>query len=373
MIFKKLLFTILLTIFTCYSALAGYHRDALAEYHEGNFESAIEILIEGLKAAPNDENMARLLGQVYFRVRDIDNALEAFKKAVSLNPQDEVSHFHIGLCYSMQRPRPAWFEASQAFAKAVELEPDNARYNYHYGNSLVMQRNFRHAQEPLERAFATEDGQNDFRIATDLGLVYQSQNNNEKAIEMFERASELNPERTTPFIYLGNLYLSERNHEKALEIADKLVEILPEDGRGHSIAGQVHLRERNFSQAEKAFTEAIQIDSSEASYYYQRGMAKEGRIGSDASSFQTLINDYAKAVTLSGGDVPADWRYRLGNAYDMEANLYWERSVRHEPSRVSCLRFLRKARTEFRAAEGHAAAQQQLQVVNERIRQLEAL
>ncbi len=190
---------------------------------------------------------------------------------------------------------------------------------------------------------------------------------------MFERAVQLNPERPTTYIYLGNLYLSERNHEKALEIAEKLVELLPDDGRGHSIAGQVHLRERNFSQAEEAFTKAIQIDPSEASHYYQRGMAKEGRIGSEASSFQTLIDDYAKAVTLRGDDAPADWHYRLGNAYDMEANLYWERAVRHAESRANSLRYLRRARQAFQNAEGHPGAQQQLQVVNERIRQLEAL
>jgi tetratricopeptide (TPR) repeat protein len=357
---------------------AGYYRDALSEYQNNNFDEAIEILEEGLKAAPNDESMARLLGLVYFRVRNIEKAQAAFQKAIELDPEDDVSHYHLGMCYVQQRdangkPKPAWFEASQAFAKAVELKPDDWRYNSFLGNTLVMQRNFQQALAPLEKAYATEEGQIDYRIATDLGMVYQVMNNNEKAIELFEKAISLDAEKHAPYMYLGNLYLTERLYDKALGIADTLIEIQPDESRGYSIKGQIQLREKKFSAAETSFTKAIQLDPSDASFYYQRGLAREGQTTANASSYQSLIQDYAKAVTLSGSSASSEWHYRLGNAYDMEASLYWDRAVRHAESRSNCLHYLRKARQEFQAAKDHPNAQQQLTVVNERIRQLEAL
>lgn len=357
---------------------AGYYRDALSAYQNNNFDEAIEILEEGLKAAPNDESMARLLGLVYFRVRNIEKAQTAFQKAVELDPGDDISHYHLGMCYVQQRdandkPKPAWFEASQAFAKAVELKPDDWRYNSFLGNSLVMQRNFQSALAPLEKAYANEEGQNDYRVTTDLGMVYQVMNNNEKAIELFEKAISLDPEKHAPYVYLGNLYLTERLYDKALKIADTLIALQPNESRGYSIKGQIQLREKNFAAADASFTKAIQLDPSDASFYYQRGLAREGQTTASASSYQSLIQDYAKAITLSGSSASSEWRYRLGNAYDMEAALYWDRAVRHAESRSNCLHYLRKARQEFEAAKDHSGAQQQLKVVNERIRQLEAI
>lgn len=365
-------------IFLCPVINAGYYRDALSEYQNNNFDEAIKILQEGLKAAPNDEGMARLLGQVYFRIKNYEEAQKAFQLAISLDPDDDVSYYHLGLSFLQQRdaqgkPKPAWFEASQAFAKAVELQPDDWRYNSYLGNSLVMQRNFQQALQPLEKAYASEEGKNDYRVATDLGTVYQILNDNEKAITLFEKAISIDAEKQAPYVYLGSLYIAENLFDKAVAVAEKLISILPNESKGYSVKGQAELRKKSFVDAESSFSKAIQLDPTDPSLFYYRGLAKEGQVSANASTYQPLIDDYAKAVTLSGASASTEWRYRLGNAYDMEAALYWDRAVRHAESRSNCLRYLRKAKLEFEAAKEHPNVQQQLSIVNERIRQLEAL
>ncbi len=378
MTIRKIIILGIMLIILCPVMNAGYYRDALSAYQSNNFDEAIEILQEGLRAAPNDESMARLLGQVYFRIRNFDEAQKAFLLAISLDPEDDVSHYHLGLSFLQQRdaqgkPKPAWFEASQAFTKAVELQPDDWRYNSYLGNSLVMQRNFQQALKPLEKAYASEEGNNDYRVTTDLGTVYQILNDNEKAITLFEKAITIDQEKQAPYVYLGSLYIAENHYDKAVAIADKLITILPNESKGYSVKGQAQLRKKAFAEAENSFSKAIQFDSSDPSLFYYRGLAKEGQTSANPLSYQSLIDDYAKAVALGGASASAEWRYRLGNAYDMEATLYWDRAVRHAESRSNCLRYLRKAKQEFEAAKGHPNVQQQLSVVNERIRQLEAL
>lgn len=356
---------------------AGYYSDAYDAYKAKNYDESIKILEEGLQAAPNDEDLAKLLGQVYFKIRKIDKAEKAFLKTVSLNPDDDVAQYYLGICYTLRKedgkPKPAWFEASQAFGKAVELKPEDTRYNYQYGHSLMMLRKFQQARDPLEKAYATEEGKNDYKIATDLGVIYQSMNMIAEAIEMFEKAIELNPEKHAPYQYLGGLYMAERNYEKVKQLGEKLIVLKPDDGKGYSYRGYGQLMANEFSGAEETFTKAIELDPTDANFYYQRGLAREGKIGSNASSYKSLIDDYAKAISLSSSDIPDEWHYRLGHAYELQATLYWDRAFRHPDSRTNCLHNLRKARQEYLAAGDNSDAKRQLETVNERIRQLEVI
>ena len=360
-----------------FSVNAGYYQDAFTAYQAENYDEAIAILKEGLSAAPNDEDMAKLLGQIYFKLKNIEEAEAAFLKAVSLNPEDDLSQYYLGLCYTLKRegsqPKPAWFEASQAFSKAVELQPDNPKYAYQYGHSLLMLKKFQQALEPLEKAYQSEEGKTDVKILTDLGIIYQSMGDSEKAIEMFEKAIQLDPRRSVPYYYLGNLYIAEKDYQKTKTIGDKLIELQPEEGKGYSFRGYALLMAKDFAAAEATFTKAIELDPSDGSFYYQRGLAREGKIGTAASSYKSLIDDYAKAISLAGENVSPEWRYKLGNAYELEATLDWERAFRHAESRANCLRNLRKAQREFESAQSVPNAKQQLQTVNERIRQLEVI
>jgi len=356
---------------------AGYYSDAYDAYKAKNYDKSIQILEEGLQAAPNDEQLAMLLGQVYFKIRNIEKAEKAFQKTVSLNPDDDTAQYYLGICYTLRQengqPKPAWFEASQAFGKAVELKPDDPRYNYQYGHSLMMLRKFQQAKEPLEKAYATEEGRNDYKIPTDLGVIYQTMNMNTEAIEMFEKAIELNPEKTAPYQYLGGLYMAERNYDKVKELGEKLITLMPDDGKGYSYRGYGQLMAKEFSAAEDTFTKAIELDPTDPNYYYQRGLAREGKIGTDAGSYKSLIDDYAKAISLSSDSIPDEWHYRLGHAYELQATLYWDRAFRHEESRTNCLHNLRKARQEYLSAGENEDAKRQLETVNERIRQLEVI
>ncbi len=356
---------------------AGYYQDAFSAYQVENYDEAITILKEGLAAAPNDEDMAKLLGQIYFKMKNTEEAETAFLKAVSLNPEDDLSQYYLGLCYTLRRegnvPKPAWFEASQAFSKAVELQPDNPRYNYQLGHSLLMLRKYQQAQAPLEKSYQTEEGRGDFKVMTDLGLIYQALNDSAKAIEMFEAAIRLSPDKPIPYQYLGNLYIAEKNYGKTREVGDKLIEMLPQEGKGYSFRGYALLMAKDFSAAEATFTKAIEMDPTDGNFYYQRGLAREGKIGTSASSYKALIDDYAKAISLAGTDVSSEWHYRLGNAYELEAMLDWERAFRHPESRANCLRNLRKAQREFELVQDIPSANQQKQTVNERIRQLEVI
>ncbi len=356
---------------------AGYYKDAYDAYKAKNFDEAIKILKEGIEAAPNDENLTFLLGQIYLKTKKYDKAIETLKRTVLLDPENDKAYYSLGLCYTMKRVdgkrKPAWYEASQAFSEALKLKPDKSKYLYNYGHSLLELKKYQQAIEPLKKAFATEKGSKSYKNAMDLGIALQVTGDKDEALKYLEKAAELNPKKPLPLKYIGNLYLEKQDFEKVKEIGAKLVAIDPTFSSGYLFQGVGYLQTKQYAEAKKIFEKVVQMDPENALAYYDLGMSIEGMLGKNAGSFQSLISAYGKAVNLSKADVPPEWNYRLGHAYELEAHLDWDRAVRNKQARTRCLRNLRKARDYYKAAKSNASAVKRLGIVNEQIRQLETL
>ncbi len=375
--YSAVIFVLTLSMVIGTSLHAGYYEDAYAAYQNKNYEESIKILNEGLQAAPNDEQLAMFAGQVYYKMKDFDKAAEMFQKTVQLAPELDKAQYYLGMCYTLKKEgsetKPAWFEASQAFGEAVKLKPDDFSYLYNYGHSLLMQKKYQQALEPLQKAYVTPDGAKDAKTITDLGLAFQMNKEKDKAVEMYEKAIELDPSQYSPIVYLGNLYMEKEEYEKIKSLGEKLISMKPDLGKGYEYRGIGQLRTKEFAAAEETFTKAIELDPKDGSAYFHRGVAREGKIGSGASSYSALIDDYSKAIAMNRDDTPSEWHYRLGHAYELEAMIYWERAVRHAESRSQCLKFLKKARESYQAAKDYPSAGSSLGGVNERIRQLEVI
>ncbi len=353
--------------------LAGYYEDAYKAYSENNLDEAIKILEEGAAAAPNDEQLQHLLGQTYFKKKQYDKAIESLKKTIMLAPEIDAAHFLLGYCYTLRDPKtdkkPDWFEASNSFAKAVELKPDKFNYLSNYGHALLELKKYTQALAPLKQAFDTEEGSKDYKTAMDYGIALQANKQTEEAIKLLEKAAELNPEKYQPLVYLGNLYIDMNQYEALKSLSEKLIALQPDVGRGYTFRGIGQIQTKDYAAAETSFRKAIELDPQDATAYYNLGLALDGK----GAGNQEMIDAFAKAINLSGSNVPGDWYYRLGLAYEKEAGIDKERAIRNDESRARCLRNLNKAREFYTKAGDNASAKRQLGSVNEQIRNLETI
>jgi len=101
--------------------------------HEGNLEEAqrwlehpegYEHSQEYLAGAWND------LGVAYSKKGEYDRAIEAFRKALELKPDDHAAWYNLGLAYDM---KGEYDRAIEAFRKALELKPDDHDAWYNLG------------------------------------------------------------------------------------------------------------------------------------------------------------------------------------------------------------------------------------------------
>ncbi|MBN1355846.1 tetratricopeptide repeat protein [bacterium] len=358
-------------------ARAGYYQDAYDAYNARNYQDAIQILEEGIAAAPNDEQLSNLLGQTYFVTRQYDKAIDVLKKTILLDPEIDSAYYLLGLSCMLKtengQSKPAWFEASQAFQQAVQLKPDEFKYLYNLGHSLLELKKYQQALEPLQNAYNTDKGAADYKTVLDLALAYQLTDQKDKAITYLEKAHELDPSKYQPLKYLGNLYLEKELYDEVTSLGKKLTVLQPDLSSGYLFKGVGHLQAKEYSSARSAFEKAIEKDPKDALAHYHLGLALEGLLGPDSSSFSQLINAYGKAVSLAQDAIPPDWYYRLGHAYELEAHLDWERAVRNVEARARCLRNLRMSRDAYLKAGSGGSARERLEIVNEQIRQLEVI
>jgi tetratricopeptide (TPR) repeat protein len=339
---ERSILTAILGFIICTSEmLAGYYENAYKAFTEKNYQETIRILEEGIISAPNDEQLTFLLGQTYLRIQENDKAIDALKRTVLLDPEQDKAHFILGLAYTLKtvdgKIQPAWLEASEAFQAALNLHPDNLKYQYNYGHSLLELGKFEQAVEPLRKAYGTETGSKDYKVALDLGLALEMGTNKQDAMVYLQSAHQLNPKDPIPLKYIG------------------------------------WLQTKNFSEARSEFASAIELDPADALGYYNLGLASEGLLGSNAASYQELIEIYVKALSLEPETAPVEWKYRLGHAFEMESQRDWDKIAADTQIRSRCLQNLNKAREYYTQADPSPVAVQRLGFVNERIAQLETL
>ncbi len=78
-----------------------------------------------------------------------EKAVEAYKKLIAANAKDDVSQFNLGRAYNKLNKDE---EAEDAFKNAVKLKPEDTEYQTEYGAILVKLAKYREALGPLKKA-----------------------------------------------------------------------------------------------------------------------------------------------------------------------------------------------------------------------------
>lgn len=139
-------------------------------YNNGEYDKAIEIFKKATELNPNEYLNWQWLGRSYYeRLNDVDeeNAINSLLKAVELNPNDDSNWYWLGRSY---RANSQDKEEKEAFLKASELNPNNAN-NWHW-----------------------------------LGVSYFYDKQYDKAIESSLKAIEINPNSRYYWHWLGISY-----------------------------------------------------------------------------------------------------------------------------------------------------------------------
>jgi tetratricopeptide (TPR) repeat protein len=181
---------------------------------------AAEVFRRGSKAYPHSARMLTALGTALFAAALYDEAATSLCAASDLNPSDPEPYSFMGRV-DMASPKPlACIEPR--LARFVQAHPENSLGNYFY--AMAIEKRQEQPPDPkaqdqvetlLTKAVAIDPKCGDAYLQ--LGILYASQHQPEKAIEFYTKAIQSNPQLGEAHYRLGVAYDRMGSAEKAAQ------------------------------------------------------------------------------------------------------------------------------------------------------------
>jgi tetratricopeptide (TPR) repeat protein len=281
----------------------------------GRHQEAVQTLRDALDLARSLED-TRLqsyiyngLGSVYRALKQYDQAIAAFQRAIALDPDDAYPHNNLGNVY---RALKQYDQAIAAFQRAIALNPDYATPHNGLGNVYSDRQQYDQAIAAFQRAIELDP---DYaRIHNNLGLVYRDMRQYDQAIAAFQRAIALDPDDARIHNNLGNVYHDRQQYDQAIAAFQRAIALDPDDASPYRSRGIAYSLMGDLDQAKADYSRSLELDPDEgwvyaslASIYRHRG--DEEQYAAHLAEARRRLppdDDYAQACLASiAGDADA--------------------------------------------------------------------
>jgi superkiller protein 3 len=184
-------------------AASDAFNEAVKLQGDNKLDEALAKYQEALKTTPNSDSVWYSMGTCYQAKNDLDNAINAYQKAVSLNAK-EPSYKKVLKDARGTKAAPL---VQDAIAKQTAQTPDLAGAITSYVASLKID----------------DDG----GTWLNLGTAYQANKQDQKALDSYLRALQLDPKLTDGYYYLGTLYEGMGKKQQAVDAYRKYLQAQP--------------------------------------------------------------------------------------------------------------------------------------------------
>jgi len=271
--------------------MAGRLNDAVAE---------AETI---LKRDPNNIQIRRMLGRIYrgyladpaqSRANEdlVRRAIEQYEKIIELDPKDAEAHRSLAILHRVARDS---VKAEQALKKALEIDPDSEDALTELAALYGEIGDTAGAIDMLSRASRKRPNA---KVLAALGGAYEQAGQGDKAIEVLEKAIQLDRQNLEARRSLArNLLLAER-WDRALDQYQTLANSDPQDPQNFLRLAQVYRQKRDFAQARANLQKAAALapaEMVEVPYNEALLLESEGKPDQAVAAMQKLIDSTAKS------------------------------------------------------------------------------
>jgi tetratricopeptide (TPR) repeat protein len=245
---------------------------ALVQTELGNIDEAVAAYQRAISLSPESEFLWNNLGQLLAKNERNEDALDAFNKALTCFPQSHISWDGVGHLYLKFG---VYQNAIAAFEKALEFAPN---YEFSWAG---------------------------------IGKAYLESDQLEKAKGSLRKAVELNTHLIDAWINLGKCLVLQERELDALAIYHKAIEFNPQNADIWNELGRLHLQRQNYPECISAFQKVVSLNPQcgDACIRLANALFQIGDYETSASYYEDSIPLFDDNVTRS-----VLWN-RLGDTY----------------------------------------------------------
>ena len=198
-----------------------YLKEASDFFKGGKFTKARRILKIGLRYSPKNAHIWNFLGTVYLKCNNVDNAIQAYKKAISIDPRFSDAIDNINHAYSLKGE---------------------------YRKSIGILKDFLNLK-PRYTVYRLKLGENYLKIE-----------DYDNAISTFNTALKVFPKSTEAWINLGLCYYHKKEYGNMAKIFRNSLEFLSKDKKLWYMLGVSLNLNKEYDEAMEACIHALEID-----------------------------------------------------------------------------------------------------------------
>jgi len=229
---------------------------ALEFSREGDSETAIKMMKEVVLEEPEAPFGHFMLASEYFRAKLFLMAAEHFQKAVELQPDSDAgarfnlarSLFHAGLSS----------QSEQVANELLQANPSHFGARHLRANLLAKRGDYEQAVK--EEQSALEIRPYYLPALNNLASYYLELGDTAAAIEVYQKGLEVDPKLVLLRRNLALAYLKNRSYAKAMNEAGIVTELFPNDSLGFYYLGQAYAGRGMAEEARAAFRKAKELD-----------------------------------------------------------------------------------------------------------------
>lgn len=195
-----------------------WYRKGFMNNAQKNYDAAKIALLRSLQNKNDYANTYLELGFAANKLKQADEAIDYFNKAMVLDPKSHVAYNGIGEVY--RDVKKDMDKSIEWYKKSLAVKKDERKACFGLGYCYNSKGMYSEAIPYLKTAILQE---NTYTAAyVELGYSYYMTNNSALGETNLKKALELNDKNENARYYLGLIYISQKNKAKAQQMVDEL-------------------------------------------------------------------------------------------------------------------------------------------------------
>lgn len=124
---------------------------SINEATKGNYQKAIDVLLNIYKNNENDYLINLRLGYLYYLQKRYDKSIEYYKKAIQLTNEKSIEPF-LGLTLPLAS-QEKWSEVEKAYQKILSIDPNNYTANLRLGQIYFNRKDYSKVENYLKKVY----------------------------------------------------------------------------------------------------------------------------------------------------------------------------------------------------------------------------
>jgi tetratricopeptide (TPR) repeat protein len=257
-------------------------------------------LTEVEKRNPNYPGLALEQGFLMEQTGDVASALYAYKKALSLSPNDAGLKLRVGVASFLAGD---FAGAEKNLAEVVEKQPASPEGNFYYGETFRVQKRTAEAVGFLKKACELSRDNSLYHLR--LGMALDEIRETEQAKKELETAIQLDSKNAEAYIEIGRIKLRRGAVRDAVANLEKGLTLDPSISRGYLAAAEAYEQLSDISSALKYYRKASTVEPNNPEVFYRLGLA-ELQINGKAVSLDAFDRAVSQSEKL---DPKPEWYY----------------------------------------------------------------